>query len=268
MLVVNKAEVVLQWSEEKCRVSLSGDNEFPVLTGGEGVDVSYSSSDEDVAESASFLGIQLYDAQSLMHLCIHFAFNLLVSWVLVHLLYYRKSGRKDYYFTFLMFSSAMFILLFVLENIKLQIGFALGLFAIFGMIRYRTETIPVREMTYLFVLIALSIVNGLALNMSYAELILANCLILGLTWILESGRIIARTSTKLVTYDRIELIVPERREELIADLENRIGVKIKAVEIGSVDFLRDSAFIKVTYVLPYGESGSVDQLRKEKDYTG
>lgn len=98
--------------------------------------------------------------------------------------------------------------------------------------------------------------------------VLANCLILGLTWILESGRIIARTSTKLVTYDRIELIVPERREELVADLENRIGVKIKAVEIGSVDFLRDSAFIKVTYVLPYGESGSVDQLRKEKDYTG
>lgn len=222
----------------------------------------------EIAESASFLGVQLYNVQSLMHLCLHFAFNLLVSWVLVHLLYYRKSGRKDYYFTFLMFSSAMFILLFVLENIKLQIGFALGLFAIFGMIRYRTETIPVREMTYLFVLIAVSIVNGLALNISYAELVLANCLILFLTWILESGRFTARTSTKLVTYDRIELIVPERRKELYEDLEKRLGVKVRSVEIGSVDFLKDSSLIKVTYELPSGESSSIDQLRREKDYVG
>lgn len=222
----------------------------------------------EIADTVSFLGIPLFNAQSLLHLCLHFAFNLLMSWILVHLLYYRKSGRKDYYFTFLMFSSAMFILLFVLENIKLQIGFALGLFAIFGMIRYRTETIPVREMTYLFVLIAISIVNGLALNISYAELALANCLILLLTWILESGRLISHRSTKLVTYDRIDLIVPERREELITDLERRIGVKISNVEIGSIDFLRDSAFIKVTYELSSGETGSIDQLKKEKDYAG
>lgn len=222
----------------------------------------------EIADSVSFLGVPLFNAQSLMHLCLHFTFNLLVSWILVHLLYYRKSGRKDYYFTFLMFSSAMFILLFVLENIKLQIGFALGLFAIFGMIRYRTETIPVREMTYLFVLIAISIVNGLALNISYAELVLANCLILLLTWVLESGKLISHRSTKLITYDRIELIVPERREELIADLEKRIGVTVRNVEIGSIDFLRDSAFIKITYELPCGESGSIDQLKKEKDYAG
>lgn len=222
----------------------------------------------EIADTVSFLGVPIFNAQSLLHLCLHFAFNLLMSWILVHLLYYRKSGRKDYYFTFMMFSSAMFILLFVLENIKLQIGFALGLFAIFGMIRYRTETIPVREMTYLFVLIAISIVNGLALNISYAELVLANCLILLLTWILESGRLISHRSTKLVTYDRIELIVPERRQELIADLEKRIGVRIRNVEIGSVDFLRDSAFIKVTYELSGGETGSVDHLKKEKDYAG
>lgn len=220
----------------------------------------------EITSSASFLGVQLYDAQSLLHLCLHFAFNLIVSWILVHLLYYRKSGRKDYYFTFLIFSSAMFILLFVLENIKMQIGLALGLFAIFGMIRYRTETIPVREMTYLFVLIALSIVNGLALNISYAELILANCLILLLTWILEYGKLISHRSVKLITYDRIELIVPERRDELHADLEKRLGVKIKDIEIGSVDFLRDSTLIKITYDLPHGGTGSIDQLKKAKDY--
>ena len=167
-----------------------------------------------------------------------------------------------------MLSAAMFILLFVMENIKLQIGFALGLFAIFGMIRYRSETMPVREMTYLFVIIAISIVNGLALNISYAELVLANLLLILLTWVLESDKIIAHTSTKLVTYDRIDLIVPEKREELKADLEKRIGVKVKTIEIGSVDFLRDSAFIKITYDLPRGEANTVDQLRKEKDYIG
>ena len=222
----------------------------------------------EVAQAKTFLGVPVFDAQNLLHLGIHFTFTMLVSWIIVHLFYYRKSRRRDYYFTFLMFSAAMFILLFVMENIKLQIGFALGLFAIFGMIRYRTETMPVREMTYLFVIIAISIVNGLALNISYAELILANLLIVLLTWILESERIIAHTSTKLVTYDRIDLIVPEKREELKADLETRIGVKIKTIEVGAVDFLRDSAFIKITYDLSHGESNTVDQLRKDKDFIG
>lgn len=222
----------------------------------------------EVAQAKTFLGVPVFDAQNLLHLGIHFTFTMLVSWIIVHLFYYRKSRRRDYYFTFLMFSAAMFILLFVMENIKLQIGFALGLFAIFGMIRYRTETMPVREMTYLFVIIAISIVNGLALNISYAELILANLLIVLLTWILESERIIAYTSTKLVTYDRIDLIVPEKREELKADLEKRIGVKIKTIEVGAVDFLRDSAFIKITYDLSHGESNTVDQLRKDKDFIG
>ena len=222
----------------------------------------------EVAQAKTFLGVPVFDAQNLLHLGIHFTFTMLVSWIIVHLFYYRKSRRRDYYFTFLMFSAAMFILLFVMENIKLQIGFALGLFAIFGMIRYRTETMPVREMTYLFVIIAISIVNGLALNISYAELILANLLIVLLTWILESERIIAHTSTKLVTYDRIDLIVPEKREELKADLEKRIGVKIKTIEDGAVDFLRDSAFIKITYDLSHGESNTVDQLRKDKDFIG
>lgn len=222
----------------------------------------------EVAQVKTFLGVPLFDVQNLIHLGIHFAFTMLVSWIIIHLFYYRKSRRRDYYFTFLMFSAAMFILLFVMENIKLQIGFALGLFAIFGMIRYRTETMPVREMTYLFVIIAISIVNGLALNISYAELVLANLLMIVLTWILESDRIVAHTSTKLVTYDRIDLIVPEKRDELIEDLEKRIGVKIKTVEIGSVDFLRDSAFIKITYDLPHGEGNTIDQLRKEKDFIG
>ena len=213
----------------------------------------------------TFLGVPVIDGQSILHLVMRFAFNLLVSWIVVHFFYYRKSKRRDYYLTFMVFASAMFLLLFLLDSIKLQIGMTLGLFAIFGMIRYRTETIPVREMTYLFAIIAMSVINGLALSVSYAELIVANLLMLGLIWVLEGVRIHNR-SAKLVLYDRIDLIVPEKREELIADLEKRLGLKIDNIEIGHVDFLKDAAYIKVYYSLAKGESNSIDSLTRAKDY--
>lgn len=213
----------------------------------------------------SFLGVPLFESQNMLHLLIRFAFNLLVSWITVHFFYYRKSRRRDYYLTFMIFSSAMFLLVFLMESVKLQIGLTLGLFAIFGMIRYRTETVPVREMTYLFVIIAMSVINGLALNISYAELALANLLMIALIWVLEKARFKNR-STKVVQYDRIELIVPSRREELVADLERRLGVKVDKVEVGHVDFLKDSAFIKVHYTLDDGDVNTIDTLTKVRDY--
>lgn len=222
----------------------------------------------EVKNAVTFLGIPLFDSQSVLHLLINFAFNLIVSLIIVGGFYYRKSKRRDYFFTFMVFSSAMFLLLFVMENVKMQIGFALGLFAIFGMIRYRTETVPVREMTYLFIIIAISIINGLALNITYAELVLVNMLLIGLVWLLEAKSVIKYRSTKLITYDRIDLIVPEKREELIADIEKRVGIKVHDLEIGSVDFLKDSAFIKVTYDVEAGNNTTIDQLRREKDFIG
>lgn len=219
-----------------------------------------------VSNTASFLGTPLWEGQGILNLLLRFGFNLLISFIIVHCFYYKKARRRDYYLTLMLFSSAMFLLLFLMENVKLQIGFTLGLFAIFGMIRYRTETVPIREMTYLFIIIALSVINGIGLNVSYGELFLANGLIIALIWIAEKAKFLSHTSTKLVTYDRIELIVPERREELVADLEKRLGVKIIDLEIGSVDFLKDSAFIKVRYQLKSGESNTVDSLRRAKDY--
>lgn len=220
-----------------------------------------------VTGGSTFLGVPILEGQSLLQLLLRFAFNLLVSFVVVGLFYYRKSRRRDYFFTFMLFSSAMFLLLFLMENVKLQIGFTLGLFAIFGMIRYRTETVPVREMTYLFVIIALSVINGIALNVSYAELVVANLLIIALIWICEDTRLLSHTSTKLVLYDKIDLIVPERHDELKADLEKRLGLPIKRFEVGHVDFLRDAAYIKVYYELPKGqENNSIDTLTKAKDY--
>lgn len=205
--------------------------------------------------------------ESILKLLERFLFNLLVSWLIVHFLYFRKNGRSDYYFTFLVFSSAMFLLLFVMNNLSLQIGFTLGLFAIFGMIRYRTEAVPVREMTYLFIIIALAVVNGVGADMPILEIVTANLLVVLLIFGLENAKMIkGRTSTKLVIYDRIDLIVPERRTELVADLEKRSGLKVKSLEIGQVDFIRDCAWIKVTYLLAPGEDNSIDSLRNPKDF--
>ncbi len=221
-------------------------------------------------------------AQKVGELGIRFAINLLVCWILVHFFYYRKSKRRDYYFTFLVFSSAMLTLLYIMGNVEVGVGLTLGLFAIFGVIRYRTETVPIREMTYLFVIIALAAVNGLAPLYQIADLAtaphyvlnwgnvgvmaLVNGLIVLLIWVLESESLVRHTTTKLVLYDRIDLIVPERRAELVADLEKRIGVKVENVEIGHVDFLKDSAFIKVYYNLPKGEANSINTLTRAKDY--
>jgi len=221
-------------------------------------------------------------AQKISELGIRFALNLLVCWILVHFFYYKKSKRRDYYFTFMLFSSAMLILLYIMGNVEVGVGLTLGLFAIFGVIRYRTETVPIREMTYLFVIIALAAANGLApvyhvadvannphyvLNWgSVGVMALVNALIIVLVWVLESDRLVRHTTTKLVLYDRIELIVPEKRTELIEDLEKRLGLKIDNVEIGHVDFLRDAAFIKVFYRLEKGESNSVNTITRAKDY--
>ena len=220
----------------------------------------------DITSQISFLGVPLCDTQSLLHLLMRFAFNLLISWVIVRFCYYRKSQRKDYVLTYMLFSSAMFLLIFLMENVNLQIGLTLGLFAIFGVIRYRTETVPVREMTYLFVIIATSVINGLALNISYVELIVANVLIFLLIWAMESHVLLRHTSAKLVIYEKIQLITPERREEMIADLEQRLGHKVNKVEVGHVDFLRDVAFVKVYYELPDGEINTVDHISKPNQF--
>lgn len=217
-----------------------------------------------VTQGPSFLGVPLLDATNLLHLLLRFAFNLLVSWILVRFFYYKKSGRRDYFLTFMLFSSAMFLLLFLMENVKLQIGFTLGLFAIFGMIRYRTETVPIREMTYLFVIIALSVINGIALNVSYAELVVANVLIVALTAVCENVSI-PHTASRIVLYDRIELIVPGRQDELKADLEKRLGLAITSLEVGSVDFLSDSAYVKVYYKLGKGEMSTISEIVKVKE---
>lgn len=243
----------------------------------------YTLADEDIFDVQTITDAMMTTGQSLTELGIRFFLNLLVCWILVHFFYYRKSRRRDYYFTFMAFSSAMLLLLYVMGNVEVGVGLTLGLFAIFGVIRYRTETVPIREMTYLFVIIALAAVNGLApiyklvgaasasphYDLSIGATlvtVISNALVVCLIWILESERLVRHTSTKLVLYDRIELIVPERRAELVADLEKRVGVKVDHLEVGHVDFLRDAAYIKIYYTLGKGESATIDTLTRAKDF--
>ena len=239
--------------------------------------------DEEIIDVQTITDAMMSTSQSLTELALRFFLNLAVCFILVRFFYYRKSRRRDYYFTFMVFSSAMLLLLFMMGNAEVGVGLTLGLFAIFGVIRYRTETVPIREMTYLFIIIAVAAVNGLSplyklvgsagsnphyeLSLgSLGVLAISNLLVVGLVCLLESGRALKQSATRLVLYDRIELIVPERRHELIADLEKRVGVKIDNIEIGHVDFLRDAAYIKVYYTLGKGETSSIGELTKAKNY--
>lgn len=220
----------------------------------------------EISNQISFLGVPLCDTQSLLHLLMRFAFNLIVTWIIARYCYYVKSQRRDYVLTYMLFGAAMFLLIFLMESVSIQIGMTLGLFAIFGVIRYRTETVPIREMTYLFIFICVAVINGLALNISYVELIVANLLLLLLIWTVEGRRLLRHTSAKLVIYEKINLITPGKREEMIADLEERLGHKVNKVEVGHVDFLRDVAFVKVYYELPEGETNTVEEVTKPNQF--
>ena len=215
----------------------------------------------EISNQISFLGVPLCDTQSLLHLLMRFAFNLIVTWIIARYCYYVKSQRRDYVLTYMLFGAAMFLLIFLMESVSIQIGMTLGLFAIFGVIRYRTETVPIREM-----IIGIAVINGLALNISYVELIVANLLLLLLIWTVEGRRLLRHTSAKLVIYEKINLITPDKREEMIADLEERLGHKVNKVEVGHVDFLRDVAFVKVYYELPEGETNTVEEVTKPNQF--
>jgi hypothetical protein len=202
------------------------------------------------------------EAGSLIEMLIRFAFNFLFIWIIIHKLYFPKSQRKDYYFTFALISVSVFFLIYLLGNVKIKVGFALGLFAIFGIIRYRTESMSVREMTYLFVIIALSVINALAVTLNYVELLATNLIFIACMAIFERLPWIQHLSEKLVLYDRIELITPDRRADLIDDLNRRLGVKVAKVEVGSVDFLRDSVMLKVFYEAETGQDNTVNRIFK------
>lgn len=209
-------------------------------------------------------GTPFFYGPKLWKMLILFGINLLVCWIITHFFYYRKSHRRDYYFTYLLFSTAIFFILYQLQNMNVEVGIALGLFGIFSMIRYRTEQLPIREMTYLFVLIAISIINGAGMATSYVSFAAVNVIFILLICVLEAVGMWNRNAQKVITYEKIELIKPDRREELLADLRQRTGLEIVKVQIGSIDFLKDTALLKVTYIPHDTEPNDIDMVTKLK----
>ena len=193
-------------------------------------------------------GIDLYDSKDLIKLLFKFSIDLLFLFIIVRVIYYRIKEEKDYVFTFFMFNILTFFICFLLRKVPMEMGFALGLFAVFGILRYRTEAIPIRQMTYLFIVIGLSMINSLAnKSISWFEILLANGIITIITYLIDRVWFSTIELTKTILYEKIELIKPENEQELIEDLKQRTGLQIVAVKIDKVDFLRDTAQIKIYY---------------------
>ena len=211
-------------------------------------------------------GIELIDLPSFLELLLRFTLNMTVILILVRCLYYSTTKRKDYLFTYILISTLIFLLCYLLASVKLQIGFALGLFAIFGIIRYRTSSIPIKEMTYLFLIIGVSIINSLAdTKTSVAEVLFTNFVIILITFGLEKIWLLKHELSKTIIYEKIDLIKPEDHLQLIEDLERRTGIKkINRVEVGKIDFLKDTCTLKIFYYVSGTMLDTISQVEPDK----
>ena len=188
------------------------------------------------------------------NLAVRFGFNLLVITILIRVLYYPKTKRKDYLFTYYLIGTITFFLCFSLRKLDIDTGMGLGLFAIFGILRYRTESIEIKEMTYLFLIIGISVMNSLSsAKISYKEVLIINGVLVFLTYALENLWLLKHETRKVIQYERIDLITPEKYNEMVADVSKRTGLKINRIEIGKIDFLRDCAQLLIFY---YGHEQS------------
>jgi hypothetical protein len=193
-------------------------------------------------------GIEFFDQYQFFMMGFRFLLNLFFTIIVVRYIYYANNRRKEYLFTYILISVSVFLLAFLLQNVNLQLGFALGLFALFGIIRYRTNPIPIKEMTYLFLIIVISVINALSNHaISYAELLFANVALIVVTLIIEHFWSFRHESSKTILYEKIDLIKPQNQKKFIEDLEQRTGLKINRVEIGKINFLRDTAEITIYY---------------------
>lgn len=172
--------------------------------------------------------------------------NILSVLILVRFIYFPAHKSREYFFTFFIFNLIIFLITFLLNKVEMSLGAAFGLFAVFTMLRYRTEGISIKDMTYIFLVIAIGLINAVSKG-GWDEFAFINFIILFFTYLLESNLLMRREATKLVEYDDIELIKPERRAELMHDLETRTGIKINRIHISEVNFLRDTALITIYY---------------------
>ena len=194
-----------------------------------------------------FLDVPLFD-DDFWKLLVRFAFNFAFVTILVRGIYYPAARRKDYLFTYFLISVLVFFICFTLKKFELGLGMALGLFALFGILRYRTDPIPIKEMTYLFVVIGLAVINALSnTKTSYAELLFTNGCIALVAYRLEKSPLLRPEQRQVLCYENIELIHAGRRDELLADVRQRTGLPIFRCEVGRIDYLRDTAILHAFY---------------------
>lgn len=224
-------------------------------------------------EMAEAIGLTLIDPEQFIGIFVRFCLNLAVVSIIARYFYYPRSKRRDYMFVFIIMSMSIFMLVSFMGGDSLRTGAALGLFALFGIIRYRTEAIPIREMTYLFMLIALSVINALARaeyhpkadywdGFGIVTILFVNLVFLGMAWIFESSKLVSTSCSRYIRYDNVSLIAPDKREELKADLEKRTGLKIDRIEVGLIDFMKDGCLIRIFYNNEADRGNSIEEMVK------
>lgn len=217
------------------------------------------------------IGMTLIETSTLLSLLIRLVMTATVVCVIARCFYYPKSHRRDYMFIFIIMSMSIFLLVSFMGGDSMHTGAALGLFAIFGIIRYRTEAIPIREMTYLFMLVAVSVVNALSRaeyhpksdyweGIGIVTVVLANLIFIGLAALFESSKLLDEHCSKYIKYDNVNLVHPSKRQELIDDLEKRTGLKIISIEVGTIDFLKDSVIIRIYYDEDMDRASSIEGM--------
>jgi hypothetical protein len=192
-------------------------------------------------------GVPFVEGYHSLAMLLRFSFNMLMVWMMVHFLYYPESRRRDSCVTSMLISISIFFMICLLGGVRLEVGFALGLFAIFGIIRYRTVSMPVREKTCLFCIIAMSVINVPVTTISCIGLIAADMIFIIATWLFESYVLLRHVSTKLIQYDRMALITPERYGDMLTDMKPRTGMNIAKADVRATDFLGDMATLKIYY---------------------
>ena len=193
-------------------------------------------------------GTPLIDTPDFGKLIFKFCINLSFLFVLIRVIFYSKNRDKDYLFTFFMFNLMTFFICVLLRKVPMEMGFAMGLFAVFGILRYRTEALPIKEMTYLFIVIGLAMINALTnKSISFAELFFTNLVVVGTTWGIESIWFKNNEQNKTVIYEHIQNIKPENEQKLMEDLKVRTGLNIFKITLGEIDFLKDTVAIKIFY---------------------
>ncbi len=192
-------------------------------------------------------GMRLFHPD-LWEMLFKFGLDLIVVFALIRMIYYPIHRKKENLFTYFVFNVLIFFLCILMNNVKLSMGFGFGLFAVFSIIRYRTEQLSVKDMTYLFTVITLAVINALvSKKVSLAELLFTNSMILALVYVMEHLWLTRHEAMRQLIYEKIDLIKPAKRAELYADLEARLGVKASRVEIGRIDLLRDTVQLRVFF---------------------